>query len=390
MIRLRVEGLMLERLLARAMEQGATFARVERDGERALTLDTSGRGARVVRALCERHALRVEEVRVTGLDAFKRFCLRRWTLLPGAMLGAALLCLYLQRIWIVDISFVGERPAGSSEADVRAMVAEMGVRPGMLARDVDTDRLELTLSARSEEFSFVGARVQGVRLLVEVAPSLEAPDVYEIDAARDLVAACDGVIVSVNAESGVAAVEPGDTVRRGDVLIRGEERVSSEETHGVAARGEVVARTWVEAEAAVSTVRMERVYTGRVRTGSVLKLLSWQFPLSPAEPFPVCETTVEHLPVGGVFLPLMIERTTYTEYELRAVKRDVEALKAALSEHLFTLLEANIAAEGANSLQIVDKWIDYSMIEEGRLRARAVLEVHRDIAATREALAREG
>ena len=77
MIRLRVEGLMLERLLARAMEQGATFARVERDGERALTLDTSGRGARVVRALCERHALRVEEVRVTGLDAFKRFCLRR-------------------------------------------------------------------------------------------------------------------------------------------------------------------------------------------------------------------------------------------------------------------------------------------------------------------------
>ena len=123
---------------------------------------------------------------------------------------------------------------------------------------------------------------------------------------------------------------------------------------------------------------------------SVLKLLSWQFPLSPAEPFPVCETAVEHLPVGGVFLPLMIERTTYTEYELRAVKRDVEALKAALSEHLITLLEANIAAEGANSLQIVDKWIDYSMIEEGSLRARAVLEVYRDIATTRDALAREG
>ena len=390
MIRLRVEGLMLERLLARAMEQGATFARVERDGERALTLDTSGRGARVVRALCERHALRVEEVRVTGLDAFKRFCLRRWTLLPGAMLGAALLCLYLQRIWIVDISFVGERPAGSSEADVRAMVAEMGVRPGMLARDVDTDRLELTLSARSEEFSFVGARVQGVRLLVEVAPSLEAPEVYDLDAARDLVAACDGVIVSVNAQSGVAAVKSGDTVRKGDVLIRGEERVSNEEVRGVAARGEVIARTWAEAEAEVSTVRLERVYTSRDSTKSVLRLLSWQFPLSPAEPFPVCETAVEQLPVGGLYLPLMIERTTYTEYGLRAVERDAEAVKAELSEHLFALLEANIAAQGVNSLQIVDKWIDYSMIEEGSMRAHAVLEVHRDIATTRDALAREG
>ena len=102
---------------------------------------------------------------------------------------------------------------------------------------------------------------------------------------------------------------------------------------------------------------------------------------------------VPHIYEGGtdgIVLPLMIERTMYTEYELRAVKRDVEALKAALSEHLFTILEANIAAEGANSLQIVDKWIDYSMIEEGSMRAHAVLEVHRDIATTRDALAREG
>ena len=45
MIRLRIEGRMLERLLARAMEQGAAFRRVTRDGERALTLDTGERGA---------------------------------------------------------------------------------------------------------------------------------------------------------------------------------------------------------------------------------------------------------------------------------------------------------------------------------------------------------
>ena len=390
MIRLRVEGLTLERLLARATEQGVSFRRVERDGERALTLDTGERGARVVRALCERHSLRVEEVRVTGLNALRRFCLRRWTLLPGLLLCAALLCLYLQRIWMVDVAFVGGRAATFNEADVRAMLLELGVRPGMSARDVDTDNLELALSARSEDFSFVGARVQGVRLLVEVAPSLEAPEVYHLDEARDLVAACDGVVVSVNAQSGVAAVEAGDTVRKGDVLIRGEERVGADETRGVAARGEVVARTWAEAEAEASLVRLERAYTGRERTDSALRLLSWRLPLSPAEPFPVCETAMEQLPVGGLFLPLMIERATYREYEVRAVERDAEAVKAELSEQLFAVLQANIAAQGANSLQIVDKWIDYSMIEEGSLRARAVLEVHRDIATTRDALAREG
>ena len=78
-----------------------------------------------------------------------------------------------------------------------------------------------------------------------------------LETARDLVAACDGVIVSVNAQSGEAAVEAGDTVRKGDVLIRGEERAGAEETRGISARGEVVARTWVEAEADVSLVRLE-------------------------------------------------------------------------------------------------------------------------------------
>ena len=390
MIRLRVEGLRLERLLERALAQGASFSHVEREGPRAMVFETGERGARVLRELCQRHSLRLEIQRVTGLNALKRFCLRRWTLLPGLALCALLLCAYTQHIWRVDVAFVGERAAAFDSAAVLEMLSEMGIRPGMPVRDVDTERIELTLAAESEEFSFVGARVQGVRLLVEVAPSLEAPEVYDLENARDLVAACDGIIVSVNAQSGVAAVKPGDTVRKGDVLIRGEERASAEETRGVAALGEVVARTWVEAEAEAELSRIERVYTGRTSTDSVLRLLDWSWPLSPGEAFAVCEAEVEYLPVGGLFLPLMIERTIYAEYEERAVPLDENAVREALSEQAFALAELEINALGANSLQIVDKWIDYSMIEEGRLRARAVLEVHRDIAATREALAREG
>ncbi len=86
----------------------------------------------------------------------------------------------------------------------------------------------------------------------------------------------------------------------------------------------------------------------------------------------------------------MIERTTYAEYEERAVPLDENAVREALSEQAFALAALEIDALGANSLQIVDKWIDYSMIEEGRMRARAVVELHRDIATTRDALAQEG
>ena len=232
-----------------------------------MVFETDERGARVLRELCQRHSLRLETQRVTGLNALKRFCLRRWTLLPGLAPCALLLCAYTQHIWRVDVAFVVSAAAFDSAA-VLEMLSEMGVRPRMPVRDVDTERIELTLAAESEEFSFVGARVQGVRLLVEVAPSLEAPEVYDLESARDLVAACDGIVVSVNAQSGVAAVKPGDTVRKGDVLIRGEERVSAEETRGVAALGEVVARTLVEAEAEAETFLLHRALpTGRTSAG---------------------------------------------------------------------------------------------------------------------------
>ncbi|HIS02303.1 MAG TPA: sporulation protein YqfD [Candidatus Pullichristensenella avicola] len=390
MIRLRVEGLRLERLLERALAEGASFSRVERDGARAMILETGARGARVVGKLCARHSLRLETVCVTGADALARFCRRRWTLLPGLLLGAALLFLYTQRIWIVDVAILGDRAAAFDAAQVRAMLTQMDVHPGMAAADVDVEGIELSLSAASEEFSFVGARIQGVRLLVEVAPSLQAPEVYDLNSARDLVAACDGVVVSVNVQSGVAAVQPGDIVRRGEVLIRGEERASAEETRGVAARGEVVARAWVEASAEAECTRVERVYTGRTRTGSALRFLRWSWPLSPAEPFSQCEAREEFLPVGGLFLPLMIERVTYAEYAQKRVRVDETALKTELSERAFATAGEEIAQIDDGTLQVVDKWIDYSMIEGGRLRANAIVEIHRNIATTREALAQGG
>ncbi|NLF27894.1 MAG: sporulation protein YqfD, partial [Clostridiales bacterium] len=369
MIRLRVKGLMLERLLDRALEKGAQFKSVVREGPRTISVDTDERGFKALTELCERFSIQYEVVEMRGAEAFRRLAKRRWTLLPGILLCAILLFLYTQRIWRIDVLFAGDRPVEFSEADVLGMLAAMDVVPGMEKRGLDTDVLMLDLSAKSEEFSFVGARVKGVRLLVEVAPSLKAPEIYDPDYARDLVAKADGIVVSVTAQVGVAAVKPGDIVRRGDVLIRGEERVTREASRGIAARGEVIARTWATAELEADTHTVVRALTGREGTGSVLSLLQWSIPLQEAAPLSPVEVETEYLPVGGMFLPLMIVRTTEREYEERAVPKDEAALRELLREQAFALTDAEIAGYGEEVRQIVDKWIDYSMIEEGRLRA---------------------
>ncbi len=300
----------------------------------------------------------------------------------GVLLGAVLLALFASRVWFIDVEWKSERPVTHAESEILDMLAELGVHPGMSRQEVQTDLLAMELEAASEDFSFAGVRLQGVRLLVEVAPAVEAPEVFDLDSARDLVATADGIVLSVNALSGKACVEPGDVVRRGDVLIRGEERISSETTREVAALGEVLARTWIVTEATGSTSSLERQYTSRESTSSKLELLGWEWPLWEGEAFLPAGIYGGGIARGGLFLPLRILRTTEREYVDTRVPVDEEALKTALAGRAEAMADAEIAALGEDVRQIVDKWIDYSMIEEDRLRARCVIEVQRNIAGT--------
>jgi hypothetical protein len=103
----------------------------------------------------------------------------------------------------------------------------MGIRPG-ISRRIDAGLIAQQLLAEDHRYSYVGAKLQGVRLLVEAVPEAPAPALYDVDAPRDLVCAMDGIVVSAVVRSGALCVKPGDAVRRGQVLIRGEEQATHE------------------------------------------------------------------------------------------------------------------------------------------------------------------
>ena len=127
-----------------------------------------------------------------GRDAMARRLRERATALAGVVVCLMALSAFFGRVWIVDVELTGERDA--SVAPIEQALSEMGVQPGVAKSEVDADRIESALAASSPDFSFVGVRLQGVRLLVEVAPAVAAPEVYQVDAGRDLVAARDGVV----------------------------------------------------------------------------------------------------------------------------------------------------------------------------------------------------
>lgn len=389
-VEIRVEGLMLERLLMRAMEEGACFLRVRRDGHRAIVLMANDPSAAIVLGLAERFSMPAQVLSTHGASTLWRWFKRRWTLLPALLLCAIAVAFLLSRVWFLDIVLASERSTPSDAASLEELLDAMDVHAGMPRSRVNPQALALELSARADGYSYVGVRLEGVRLLVETTPEVEAPEIFDVDFARDLVAGRDGVIVSITPQTGEACVKPGDVVRAGDVLIRGEEQLTREENRGVAAKGEVIARAWHSGEAVLPAYTVVKAYTGRESVSSSLCLFRWEIPLTQAETFAQQEVCQELLPVGGMFLPLMIRRITCLEYTEERLEADMSVLKRRLELLAMADAQAKIDPDGSNMCSILKKWIDYEMTEEGMLRARAVVEFTTDIATTREMLAQGG
>ena len=168
------------------------------------------------------------------------------------------------------------------------------------------------------------------------------------------------------------------------MLIRGEERVSLEETRRIRAAGAVIGRVWLtDAESAPLAETVVR-RTGRAESGSALRLFRWALDLKRAEGFSSQEEETQLLPVGGLYLPLMIERNIFYETESRRVEADKAALEKTLTETALARARA-LLPEGARERAF---WTE-TTAAEGEMRVEAVVEAEMNIAADAETLRRE-
>jgi len=293
----------------------------------------------------------------------------------------------------VDVSFTGPRPDLGDKSAILSLLTQSGVSPGTPSGQIDTNLLQKQLFSQAGNYSFIGVRRQGIRLLVEAAPEVPSPETYQIAYARDLIAARDGIVESITVLAGSACVKPGDTVHAGQILIRGEEVVGVDSetrqdiTVPVSALGEVVARCWYEGSAEGYIESTVSTRTGQKSTHVRLKLMQLSLPLLEGKSYPQQETDTQLLPIVGMFLPLELERITC--HETRNAVQTIEP------EQLQKRLELLARADALNALsddgiqyQIASHWTDAQQIDN-ILRLRAVYEIYTDIATTRDAFIEE-
>ncbi|MEA5016050.1 MAG: sporulation protein YqfD [Candidatus Limiplasma sp.] len=370
--RFTLEGLNLERFVNMASKEDIPLLALRRSGQRQMVCEAYQADMPAIHALVEEKGWKITRQQPLELAATLAFLRRRWGIPLGALLALILTVTLYQFIWQVEI-----QGAGPYRGDIAAYLLQEGYVPGMPKSRMDAADLTRKLNYRYPKVAWFNAYVHDMTLVVDAAQGVPLPET-KAAAPGDLMAARDGLVTSLQVHAGTAAVKVGDLVRKGQVLIHGRERGADESFHPIQARGIVTARCWTSRSVKISLYEVKSAPTGRSSQAQQLCSPWLCYPASlEGPPYLAYDTQLSLSPLVGCFFPVWVKQIDYQEVAQEYAPRSEEQVRqeaaAAATGRLLDALRGN---------EIVDKWVDYCMIEGGFLQATATAEWIADIGAS--------
>ena len=366
-VRFVLEGLSLERLINHCVQHGIMLESVIRPTPKSICATIDSRDYPIIREFAEKQGWKIMAGRITGLPYLKMFAWRRAALVAGVILFLALVWYAGNCVWSIEI-----KNAGPYEGEVRQVLRANNINIGKFGLTINVEDLRVKLEKRLTGLSWVSVEKDGARLRVYCVQGTHGVEGYRNERG-DIIANRDGVIQSVRVAAGTAAVHIGDAVKKGQVLIRGEERGWNNEVRRVTAQGEVLARIWYSAEVIIPNTEIVTVPNGNVYIRRIYITPWLERSHDPPCPFASADLSVGVSRIGAA-LPIFIREERYEEVRYETRRRDEAELRreASLAAQRAALEEAGV------DKRIVDKWVEYSMIDSG-IKAIATLEFLEDI-----------
>lgn len=360
-----IKGLGMEKLLNEARKAGLSLGAVRRLPGRAVRLRCAAGDYAALKALAEGKGFSVGPARPVGALRGAVWLKKRWGLAAGAALCLGLMIWAMGYVWQVRIE-----NAGSYAGEVRAFLQERGIFPGVRRSRVHLDQVRDALEWYLPRVQWVRAEWRGVGLRVTLEEGAPPPEKEDGAQGGSVVAARDGLVTQIVTYAGTPLVKPGDFVRAGQTLIAGEEKAANGEKRAVRPRGEVTARVWEAARAAIPLTEWRSLPTGREEERRVIETPFFSWASGSGPDYLTADREVSLLPVGGAWVPVWMRRESIREAALEKTPRDrEEALREAEALALFRLREKLKITE------TVDKWINFRMIEGDTIVVEAAGEM---------------
>lgn len=266
--------------------------------------------------LCDRRGIDISQEQMPGLPRL----IARYRHRPGIPIGMALFLIitYFSGKIIWDFDVVGN--VSVPDKAVIESLEQLGCSAGAYIPAIDFDRLQNDVLIDNNTLAWLSVNMDGNLARVEVKERRVVPSEYvpSNGLCANVVAAEDGVIERCLVKNGKAVVENGDVVRRGELLISGVIDVKEREVRYDRAEGEVLARVVRTIEAKVPYNSVKKCETGRKTDDLSVKIFGKTINIRSRGSIAyniygkITDEKRAILP-GGVKLPILVTRTTYSE-----------------------------------------------------------------------------
>lgn len=186
-------------------------------GKREFNACTSIRGYKKIQPCARKSGMQIQENSRHGLPFWLENHKSRMGVLVGAAFSALIIFYLSTMIWTVEV----DGSVNVRDEQILKAFDELGVHAGAKRSDLNIEKLQEEGLLKLPELSWLAVNVRNSAVVIEVRERAPAPDMVESGEPQNLVSSADGVIASIQALDGKAAVKRGDTVFKGELLVNG-------------------------------------------------------------------------------------------------------------------------------------------------------------------------
>lgn len=263
--------------------------------------------------VAEKNGIEAEIVKAIGLPFIIYKYRYRYGLIAGTAAGLMLMLISTLHVWKIDITGNVNVP----DKVILQVLSESGLDIGTYIPSIYPNSLRTKLILNLPELSSASINIKGNHVTVEVIERKRPPDFVDYAGFYHVVASRDGMVMSVEAYSGMPVVKVGDVVVKGQILITGQytsHRGLNIVTH---ARGKVKALVYEDFVISIPLDFWQKVYTGNTDTKISYNVLGKDINLflGALIPFTHYDTEVKREELNIGFLKLPVVKTTLISRE---------------------------------------------------------------------------
>ncbi|MBU3090723.1 sporulation protein YqfD [Clostridium sp. CF011] len=256
-ITMEIQSLMPEKFINLLWRNGIQVKNIKKINITTVVLEVRLSDYGEISKVAKRTDTRVKIIVRSGAAFFLIKLRSRSALLLGVILFGSVIYYLSTFVWNIEINTENY----ISPYELRQQIKGFGIRPGLKKKNIDVYDIENKITRSNDEIMWVKARIDGVKLKVDVIERQSPPIIISNQTPCNLVASKHGMVVRVYTTEGTAVVEAGKMIQKGELLVKGEQG-KEENVYPVHAKGEVIAKTFYEEIKEVPLNNISKVKTG--------------------------------------------------------------------------------------------------------------------------------